>query len=58
MLGPILFTLYLLHLGNLITKHCIQFYCYADDAQRYLAMKPGHANQLVKLKGCHKHIKA
>uniref|UniRef100_A0AAQ6IEF8 Reverse transcriptase domain-containing protein n=1 Tax=Anabas testudineus TaxID=64144 RepID=A0AAQ6IEF8_ANATE len=57
-LGPILFTLYMSPLGNIIRKHSINFHCYADDSQLYLSMKPGETNQLVKLQECLKDIKA
>uniref|UniRef100_A0A669B839 Reverse transcriptase domain-containing protein n=1 Tax=Oreochromis niloticus TaxID=8128 RepID=A0A669B839_ORENI len=56
-LGPILFTLYMLPLGSIIRRHSINFHCSADDTQLYLSMKPGNTHQLVKLQECLKDIK-
>ena len=49
-LGPLLFNLYMLPLGNII-RHC-----YANDTHLYLSMKPDKTNQLVRLQACLKVI--
>ena len=55
-LGPILFIIYMLPLGNIIRKHSINFHCFADT-QLYLSIKPDETNQLAKLQACLRDIK-
>ena len=56
-LGPILFSLYMLPRGNIIRTHSVNFHCYADDTLLYLSIKPEQCNQLTKLQPCLKDIK-
>ena len=56
-LGPILFSIYMLPLGNIIRTHSVSFHCSADDTQLYSSIKPEQSNQLTKLQTCLKDIK-
>ena len=39
-LGPILFAIYTVHIGNICRRHQVEFHLYADDTQIYLSFRP------------------
>ncbi|TKS65252.1 RNA-directed DNA polymerase from mobile element jockey [Collichthys lucidus] len=57
-LGPLLFSLYLLPLGSILRKHGISLHCYADDTQIYVPLKKKDAFSLKPLLLCLEDIKA
>ncbi|XP_061566204.1 uncharacterized protein LOC133420526 [Cololabis saira] len=58
-LGPTLFTLYMLPLGSVISRHGLAFHCYADDTQLYIKLDPSAAeSSSATLTICLEEIKA
>ncbi len=56
-LWPLLFTLFMLPLGNIIRKCGVGFHCYADDTQLYISSWSGETHQIKKLMECIVYIK-
>ncbi len=56
-LGPVVFTLYMLPLADIIRKHRVSFHCYADDTQLYIFPRPGKTFKFEKLMECIVDIK-
>lgn len=50
-LGPILFSLYMLPLGQILQNFNVDYHSYADDTQIYLALSPDDCSPIDSL--CH-----
>ncbi len=51
-LGPVLFTLYMLPLASIFNKYKVSFHLYADDTQIYFPLKHNDKNGLQSLLAC------
>ena len=51
-LGPLLFSIYMLPLGEIFRQHDVMFHCYADDTQIYLPIRPNDRSRLPNLEMC------
>uniref|UniRef100_A0AAZ1XEQ0 Reverse transcriptase domain-containing protein n=1 Tax=Oreochromis aureus TaxID=47969 RepID=A0AAZ1XEQ0_OREAU len=56
-LGPLLFSMYLLPLGVLLRSFNVTFHCYADDLQLYVPLTIGNCAEVSKLESCLSAIK-
>ncbi len=56
-LGPLLFSKYMLPLGNIIRKYGIRFHCYADDTQQHISTRPDETSKWSKVMECFKNVK-
>ena len=56
-LGPILFSIFMLPLGRIIQRHNISFHLYADDTQLYLPINANNPADLNRLKACLDDVK-
>jgi hypothetical protein len=57
-LGPSLFLIYILPLGQILRDYDINFHCYADDTQVYINTKLETIFALAKLSSCLEDIRA
>lgn len=56
-LGPLLFSIYMLPQGHIFQKHCIDFHVYTDDTQLYVHFKPGEIANVAQLLSCLSDLK-
>ena len=57
-LGPLLFIIYILPLGQILRQYGLQFHCYADDTQLYISTKTITPTTHSTLTACLNHVKS
>ena len=58
-LGPILFCIYMLPLGDILRRHKVQFHQYADDLQLYLSFSSDNHQAVVsKIENCVEEVQS
>ena len=58
-LGPLLYSLYISSLGNIVRHHGLDFHLHADDTQLYFAFRPITAERqssLARIEACVSHV--
>lgn len=55
--APLLFLLYMLPLGSIMSKFGISYHCYADDTQLYIPIKCNNILPYKRLEACQYEIK-
>ena len=58
-IGPILFSLYISPLGDIVRHHGLEFHIYTDDTQLYFAFRPITTEQqssLARIEACVSHV--
>ena len=51
-LGPLLYAIYILPLGDVIRSFRISFHCYTDDTQLYIPVDSGDSAQIPRVESC------